>query len=182
MSKTFKIFLGVTIGILFAAVLSLAGKSYAADYTIDKLTVKDYAHFDRNYDGWSGTGSQIYDNNDLVIASDDNIDIWAPQQARFRSDAYWRRNYDGWDGTNSRIFDNNDMHVATDDFLYLDAPVKVIVENHMDIGGTLQVYGLTVANGPVDLTNAGTIIIPGFSISGDMDMNGYDVLNINNST
>jgi hypothetical protein len=98
-------------------------------------------------------GSKIFDNGDLTVQTDDQLNLNAPTTVKVSHDLTVSHVLNLWrNGTNiggSKIFENGNLHVATDDRLYLDAPNFVQVSNKLNVGSDLTVAGNITSTGGV---------------------------------
>ncbi len=91
------------------------------------------------------TGSQIYDDFDMHVATDDRLFLDAPHFVRAQknlevNDTFLihRQGAPGF-GTGSKLYDDWDLHLASDDRIFVDAPEYVRVQNDLEFNGDLNI-------------------------------------------
>ena len=109
------------------------------------LTVTDQLQLN-NKDLKVYTGSRLFDNYDLHVATDDRLYLDAPDLVQVQNSLGVNNtlnvNRQGTNGyaTGSKLYDDWDLHMATDDRLWLDAPGFVRVQNDLGLNGDLNIY------------------------------------------
>lgn len=149
-------FFGVPIAALLLSLGVMPSKAEA-------LYVTDQAEFYNRIDNVL-TATQIFDNGDMHIFTDDTLWLDAAHTVVAKHNieangAFVIRNFNLQQPTGSQIWDDRDLHIVTDDYLFLDAPKRVIVKNDVKVRGDLFVAGDATfdnldLNGTVDISGA----------------------------
>jgi len=188
-----KVLLILVFGVVILASVSSSAKAYNVGVSGEDLNLQGASHtyirtqdlfFPRNYDGWDGSQSKIFDNGNMHISTDDYLYLDAPQKVYVKNQAYFVRNYDGWEGTQSAIYDNSNLHIATDDYLFLDAPKLVTIQKDLKVNGDIY-----TSSGVLSATQLGDntssiqeltdekLSLTGGTMEGTINMNGNEINN-----
>lgn len=109
--------------------------------TASATTINPQGGINISNGNFTNTGSAIFDNGELTVATDNYLFLQAPVRVTVSNDLAVQGGLQLFNGsfanTGSRIYDDAEMHIKTDNFLYLDAPIATFVQSDMQVGGAV---------------------------------------------